>query len=121
MYPTFQPSGEIIIAEHISHRMNPPRLARGDIVSAIKPTDPSYIVSKRIIGMPGDTVCVDPTGPTPWKHIIVPKGHVWLQGDNHANSTDSRHYGPVSMGLIQGKVIAKVSVLFMAYLLLSIE
>jgi len=33
---------------------------------------------------------------------------VWLQGDNLADSTDSRYYGPVPMALIQGVVFARV-------------
>lgn len=37
------------------------------------------------------------------KVIIVPKGHLWLEGDNSENSIDSRTYGPVPMGLIQSK------------------
>ena len=32
----------------------------GDLVSAIHPMDSSVFVLKRIIGMPGDFVCVDP-------------------------------------------------------------
>jgi len=32
----------------------------GDLVSAIHPMDSSIYVLKRIIGMPGDFVCVDP-------------------------------------------------------------
>ena len=39
---------------------------------------------------------------------LVPAGHVWLQGDNPANSTDSRHYGPVPLALVQGRVVLKV-------------
>ena len=41
---------------------------------------------------------------------VVPRGHVWLQGDNARNSTDSRHYGPVPAALIRGKVLYRVSV-----------
>lgn len=37
------------------------------------------------------------------KMIIVPKGHLWLEGDNSENSIDSRTYGPVPMGLIQSR------------------
>ena len=36
--------------------------------------------------------------------VRVPKGHLWLQGDNKDNSTDSRDYGPVPYALLKGKV-----------------
>ncbi|CBQ70790.1 related to IMP1-protease, mitochondrial [Sporisorium reilianum SRZ2] len=42
------------------------------------------------------------------QYITVPLGHVWLAGDNMANSTDSRHYGPVPLGMVRGKVLARV-------------
>lgn len=38
----------------------------------------------------------------------VPKGHVWLQGDNQFVSRDSREYGPVPAALVKGKVVFKV-------------
>jgi Signal peptidase, peptidase S26 len=40
--------------------------------------------------------------------VVIPKGHVWLAGDNVNNSTDSRRYGPVSSQLLRGKVILKL-------------
>ncbi|NXV40094.1 IMP1L protease, partial [Rissa tridactyla] len=40
--------------------------------------------------------------------LIVPKGHVWLEGDNLRNSTDSRCYGPVPYGLIRGRICFKI-------------
>jgi inner membrane protease subunit 1 len=38
----------------------------------------------------------------------VPEGHVFLAGDNLPWSRDSRNYGPVPMGLINGKIVARV-------------
>jgi len=36
--------------------------------------------------------------------IGVPKGHCWVEGDNTKISADSSSYGPISTGLIFGKV-----------------
>lgn len=38
----------------------------------------------------------------------IPVGHVWLLGDNPDNSNDSRYYGPVPLGMLQGRVFAKI-------------
>ncbi len=40
--------------------------------------------------------------------LQIPQGHVWLQGDNYYNSTDSRHYGPVPYAVLRGRVVVKV-------------
>lgn len=40
--------------------------------------------------------------------IIVPKGMVWVEGDNPLYSIDSRHYGPISMDSIVGKVVYRI-------------
>uniref|UniRef100_A0A7N6B8I3 Peptidase S26 domain-containing protein n=1 Tax=Anabas testudineus TaxID=64144 RepID=A0A7N6B8I3_ANATE len=40
--------------------------------------------------------------------VVVPKGHVWLEGDNLRNSTDSRSYGPIPYALIRGRVCLKL-------------
>jgi len=46
------------------------------------------------------------------KWVKVPKGHVWLQGDNLANSIDSRNYGAVPEATLKGRVLARVSAEF---------
>ena len=39
---------------------------------------------------------------------MVPKGHVWVEGDNWRKSRDSNFYGPISKRLILGKAVAVV-------------
>ncbi|KAI7889022.1 peptidase S24/S26A/S26B/S26C [Mucor mucedo] len=104
MLPNFSMSG-VVAVEHVSHHFR--ELEIGDVVVCISPAKPGRSVLKRVIGMPGDNICEDPTLEER-KYISVPKGHVWVGGDNLSNSTDSRSYGPVAMGLIKGRVFAKV-------------
>ncbi|GAA5977336.1 hypothetical protein JCM5350_002433 [Sporobolomyces pararoseus] len=108
MYPTLPHAGTFVLHSSLSLRLDP--LDRGNLVTAISPLDPSHQVLKRVIGLPGDTVCVDPSGERgrveEW--CKVPSGHVWLAGDNTSNSTDSRDYGPVPIAMIRGRVLAKI-------------
>ena len=39
----------------------------------------------------------------------VPKGHVWLQGDNPSKSLDSRNYGPVPLSLVSRRAMYRLS------------
>lgn len=78
---------------------------RGDVVVAISPNVPSQMICKRITATEGDRV-EDP--PSSMASCFIPRGHVWLQGDNTENSTDSREYGPVPLGLIKGKPFFKM-------------
>ncbi|KAK4683852.1 hypothetical protein P7C73_g6365, partial [Tremellales sp. Uapishka_1] len=126
---------------------------RGDVVVAASMMDPQRTISKRVIGVEGDLIEVDPRRgdealrkwvseadvqrfeqhPSPVDEMVerfvdsegrrlsqhkrrgenqwvrIPKGHVWLQGDNMSNSTDSRMYGPVPIAIVKGKVLARVS------------
>lgn len=40
--------------------------------------------------------------------IVVPRGHVWVEGDNSANSMDSRQYGPIPLGLIRSRAVLRL-------------
>lgn len=99
--------GEMIIENRM---VSPESLQRGDLVTFLSPLDPSRPVCKRLIGLPGDIVCVDPTGKyaPSTEHVVVPKGHIWVSGDNMDWSRDSRSYGPVPFGLIKGKFVGRV-------------
>jgi inner membrane protease subunit 1 len=114
MFPTMEPSGDVVLVRRVSRANPTANLTHGDIVSASSPTRPRTYICKRILGFEGDVIWADPTGeagirPTEW--VRVPQGHVWLAGDNPANSTDSRNYGPVSVNLLRGKVVARVRAL----------
>ncbi|RKP23423.1 mitochondrial inner membrane peptidase complex catalytic subunit, partial [Syncephalis pseudoplumigaleata] len=116
MLPTLNNDGDIIAIEKMSIRhmqsnassaVAPRGLGLGDMVISISPLDPHRHVCKRVLGLPGDSICIDPTK-DPARFVTVPRGHVWLQGDNMENSTDSRQYGPVPIAMLRGRVIARV-------------
>lgn len=114
MLPTFSDDpSEIVVEEMLTHTLFPNTfLSRGDLITLESPITRGRLVCKRLIGMPGDIICVDPTGQyaDPSEHIIVPKGHVWVCGDNPTASRDSRVYGPVPIALVKGRIVARVSV-----------
>ena len=107
MVPTMAVTGEAALE---LKWINIDKLTRGDLVTFISPLDPGRIVCKRITGLPGDVVCVDPTGTyaPSTEHAVIPKNHIWVTGDNLAWSRDSRVYGPVPMGLLKGRLYARV-------------
>jgi len=109
MLPTFNARGDVVLLESATARRGALRV--GDVVVARSPSDPRHAVCKRVLGLPGDVVQVG--DPAPGWHggdhgVPVPPGHVWLQGDNARNSTDSRAYGPVPLALVRGRVFARV-------------
>ncbi len=91
-------------------------LERGQLVVFDSPNNPKRKVMKRIIGLvfcflfltkPEDQIFRDASiGNT--ELVQVPKGYVWVEGDNAVLSLDSREYGPVPISLIQGSLIGKV-------------
>lgn len=112
MEPTLADKGEWVIENLLYYKFQD--IARGDLVTLKSPLDPSRCVCKRVIGLAGDIICVDPTGmkAPSTEHVVVPKGHVWVIGDNASISRDSRDYGPVPVALIRGKLWARVGQIF---------
>ena len=82
MNPTLR-DGEVVLVD----RGAP--IEVGDIVVARHPIEQGSDVVKRVAR-------------------INQSGHYYLVGDNLDDSTDSRHYGPVTSEYIKGKVVARL-------------
>ncbi|XP_029177599.1 mitochondrial inner membrane protease subunit 1 isoform X2 [Nylanderia fulva] len=101
--PSMEPTlytNDVLLMERISVRLQ--KLEKGDIVISKCPTNPKQNICKRIVGLPGDNIR------NGLNIIMIPYGHVWLEGDNSNNSTDSRVYGPVPHGLLRGRALCKI-------------
>lgn len=40
-----------------------------------------------------------------FRTLVIPEEHVWLEGDNPLMSVDSRHYGPIPVYYLQGRLV----------------
>lgn len=111
MLPTISCGGDIVLTFPVSIFSWSITPQLGDVVICKSPTNPQQTVCKRLLGMPGDTVDVQPVSGLPDglpRRVHIPEGRCWLQGDNIYDSTDSRFYGPVPLALIQAVVFFRV-------------
>jgi signal peptidase I len=97
-------------------------LEMGDIVAFRVPEDRSVLQIKRVAALGGSTIEIRDSrvivdgqtdapwfrfarGPgDPWGPFTVPQGHVFILGDNLANSNDSRSFGPLPDTEVIGRV-----------------
>lgn len=70
-------------------------VSRGDVVSFWKPHAPEELSVKRVIATAGDTV-FPRKARSGSEGVEIPYGHVWVEGDNKAETYDSNDFGPVS-------------------------
>jgi len=75
------------------------KFSRGDIVVFVSPKDPYDYVIKRVIAQEDDELH---SYRYEKNHVVIPKGHCWVEGDNWDNSVDSNKYGPIPTGLVFG-------------------
>lgn len=123
MSPTLQPGDHVLVLK-IGGRAHSPH--RHDIVVLTSPASHELLI-KRVAAVAGDSVgladgvlvvngrqvrepyvnhrLVDGVyfGP-----VRVPTGDVFVLGDNRSASIDSRTFGPVPVGRIKGRVLARV-------------
>lgn len=109
MLPTIDVTPSLYLAERISPRFG--KVAQGDIVILRSARNPRMCITKRLVGLEGDTITyvADPNNDDKQETVVVPKGHVWIEGDNKYKSNDSRNFGPVPYGLIESRLFWKVS------------
>ena len=122
MIPTLQINDRVLVNKFI-YRFTEPE--RGDIVVFDSVTDDTELI-KRVVALPGDTVAVRSgrliVNGEPQKEdftnekfpdrsffarTTVPEDHVFVMGDNRANSQDSRVFGPLPKKNIEGEAFLR--------------
>jgi signal peptidase I len=123
MIPTLRVGDRVLVNKFI-YRFTEPE--RGDIVVFESVEGGGEDLIKRVVGVPGDEISVrggkvvlngerqrepyvnkkypDRSFSPP---TTVPKGHVFVMGDNRANSRDSRFFGPVPKKKIEGEAFLR--------------
>ncbi|EIW82413.1 LexA signal peptidase [Coniophora puteana RWD-64-598 SS2] len=105
MQPTLNPddsfSNDVLLFDRYSIRAGKP-VNRGDIVALKDPIGGSKVIVKRIIAIEGDTVQTLP--PYPDAEVVLPKGHVWVEGDEPFHTLDSNKFGSVPVSLIESRL-----------------
>ncbi len=129
MDPTFS-TGQFLIVDRLSYRFESP--SRGDVIVFEYPNNPSVYYIKRIIGLPGETLHIKdgkitvvntahPQGiqldetyidPAHASHdtlnVTLGPTEYFVMGDNRAQSSDSRSWGPLDQHFIIGRPIVRL-------------
>ncbi len=81
MFPTIQAEGDFVHLLKLGHLFGK-NIKVGDVVISLKPMDPEQGVCKRITGMPGDIILIDPSSNYHWNNTSSN-----TQNDQSSNSS----------------------------------
>ena len=120
MSPTLQDQNRLVV-NHSVYLVSSPSV--GDIAMIRYPVDPEKTFVERIVAKGGDRIEIrngylhrngalvsesyvsgDRKPTENWGPSLVPSGHYFVMGDNRANSSDSRHWGPVPSRYVLGRI-----------------
>ncbi|XP_044477849.1 mitochondrial inner membrane protease subunit 2-like [Mangifera indica] len=76
------------------------KFSHGDVIVFRSPRNHKQKHVKRIVGSPGDWIGTHSS----YDVLKVPDGHCWVERDNPSSSMESRTYGPIPLGLVQGRI-----------------
>lgn len=117
-------TGDLLWVNPFAYRQHLPE--RGDVIVLRQP-DGGWLLTKRVIGLPGEQVVIleekvfidgaelvesyvdDPTRSGRVASVSLSEHQVYVLGDNRNHSNDSRSFGPLSLDSIVGKVVLVVS------------
>lgn len=131
MYPSLH-DGDLLVSSKVDYRLH--GVERGDIIILRDPLDPRRDFIKRVIGLPGDHLLIhdhqvlvngvplaEPYLGTGWTHgrdwpappanptgDTVPADSYFVLGDNRDHSSDSRLFGYIRKGEIDGKAVLRI-------------
>jgi signal peptidase I len=123
MIPTLEIGDRVLVNKFI-YRFTEPK--RGDIIVFRSVDNPDEDLIKRVVGLPGDKIS-EKNGKLfvngkrqkepytnkklpdriSFARTTVPKNHVFVMGDNRANSADSRVFGPLPEKNIEGEAFLR--------------
>ncbi|HUO50724.1 MAG TPA: signal peptidase I [Candidatus Paceibacterota bacterium] len=122
MQPSYNP-GDYLVIDRLAYRHSDPQI--GDVIVFQYPLDPSIDYIKRVVARPGALVdentgrvlaasssqSIDPylmRDENSSTTIELASDEYFVLGDNRAESSDSRVWGPLQRKYIIGKVVARL-------------